>query len=411
MTECFRRCVNLDWLEVDVLEPAADHDADYFRSRGYIVDEREYGTRVYSQMFTLLDEHGIPFIEVRRAPKTSILSVKDSHLRLCNRTCYFDNAAQLMRDFIALHDYAFVRIVRADICLDFERFDKGDDPMAFLQRYIGGRYSKINQSNIHGHGTDQWSGRVWNSVSWGSPQSDIGTKMYDKTLELHDPISGAYRKPYIRQAWHACGLVDDWQKCTKTDADGHVYTPRIWRVEFSIRSSVRSWFMILRDGKAKNKQSIRNTLDMYDSRDKLLALFASLSQHYFRFKHYEEGQRKDRCRDKVLFDWKDTQVVYKVEKVATDKKPDKPLQSLLSKIRMYRESHVQEDVTAACNTIIRTIEDEYMRHEAGAHFTHEELVALRMALSLKAGGDNTDAAILLRNIKALLKLNDKTAPF
>ena len=72
--------------------------------------------------------------------------------------------------------------------------------------------------------------------------------------------------------------------------------------------------MILRDGKNKNKQSIRNTLDMYDSRDKLLMLFASLAQHYFHFKYYEPEQRKDRCKDKVLFQWSEMEYTYKVGK-------------------------------------------------------------------------------------------------
>lgn len=411
MTANVRRCVNLDWLEVDALEPANGQDAEYFRSHGLVVDEREYGTRVFGQMFTIYGGDHLPFIEIRRQPKTSILSEQDVHLRLCNRTCYFDNAAQLLADFMYQWNYTFMRIVRVDICLDFEHFDKGDDPKAFLLRYLSGKFSKINQANIHSHGKDEWSGRNWNSISWGSPTSDIGTKMYDKTLELYDETTNRYKKPYIRQAWQVCGLVDNWEDCTKHDATGNQYKPTIWRVEFSIRSSVKNWFKILRDGKNKNKQSIRNTLEMYDSRDKLLMLFASLAQHYFHFKYYEPEQRKDRCKDKVLFQWSEMEYTYKVEKVAADSKPNKPLMTLLSKIRVYRECHYDDKVREACNLLIKYISDEEARIEAGTHFTTDEIIALRTAISLKAQGDNTDVTILLRNIKALLKINDKTAPF
>lgn len=405
------RCVNLDWLEVDCLEPASGNDPDYFASCGIGVVVRDYGTRVYRQMFTILDDFGNPLLEVRRLPATSVLHPNDCHLRLVNRTCYFDNAADLMAEFMNRHGYIFNRIARVDICLDFEKFDEGDLPKNFLLRYLDGTYSKINQANISAHGSDTWNGRDWNSISWGSPTSDIGTKMYDKTLELYDPSSKSYKKPYIRQAWLKCGLIDDIMTCTKTNAEGKIYKPRIWRIEFSIRSSVKNWFLIRRNGRMKEKQSIRNLLEMYNSREKICTLFASLSQHYFHFKHYIEGQRKDRCPDKVLFKWKDLQSFYKVAKVVSDTKPNKPLLSLLGKIRDYRESHIDKQVHDACNILIRCIEDENYRYTAGSHFTHEEITALQTALKYKATGDNEDVAVLLRNIKALLHLNDKTAIF
>ena len=111
-----RRCVNLDWLEIDCCEPSAGLDANYFRSQGFAVDEREYGTRVFAQMFTILDEHGIPYIEIRRKPKTIILDPRDVHLRLCNRTCYYDDAALQMQHFADRFGYIIMRIVRVDIC-------------------------------------------------------------------------------------------------------------------------------------------------------------------------------------------------------------------------------------------------------------------------------------------------------
>ena len=42
------RCVNLDWLEVSCEESNNRFpcDPDYFRSQGFIVHERDYGTRV-----------------------------------------------------------------------------------------------------------------------------------------------------------------------------------------------------------------------------------------------------------------------------------------------------------------------------------------------------------------------------
>lgn len=415
------RCINLDWLECHVLEPVREpHDVNYFYAHGYLIDVREYGTPIYKEMFTLLDNQGHPFIEIRRDPKSRLMDINMCHIRFHNSYCYYDNAAQLMEEFINRHGYMFVRISRVDVCLDFEKFDRGDDPQKFVYRYLEKVYSKINQANLSAHGADTWTQREWNSLSWGSQKSDIGTKMYNKTKELYDPILKTYRKPYIRFAWQACGLVDDWVNVTKKNPDGKIYTPQIWRVEFTIRSSVRKWFKIDLDGherktkgKQKNLQSVQNTLDTYKGREKILAIFAALTQHYFRFKYYKEDQRKDRCEDKVLFIWDDNQVVYKVGKdnPIAPTKNDKPMLSLLAKLRSYKETHSDDEIRDACSILIKSIEEENLRTQINEPFKYEELMALRRTLSMKIAGATTDSAILMKEVIDILKLNERTLPF
>ncbi|MBO5749985.1 MAG: hypothetical protein J6R36_03455 [Bacteroidaceae bacterium] len=415
------RCVNLDWLEVHCMEPSGDpHDANYFRRVGLTVSERDYGTRVYKEMFTVNDVHGNPFVEVRRAPYSTgyggIHAVEECHLRLVNAACYLDNAAGMMQNFIDTYHYTVNRISRVDICLDFERFDEGDDPAVFLSRYLRQVYSKINQGNITAHGADRWNGQVWNSVSWGSPTSAIGTKFYNKTMELYDPATGTYRKPHIRYAWLKCGLIDDFHKVMKQGKNGW-YTPQIWRVEFSIRSSVKKWFAIELNGEEKHYQSIRNTLDMYDCREKLLTLFASLQQHYFHFKHFQKEQRKDRCPDKILFRWNQPQVTYKVGRDDTSiilgegHKQQRPFDTLIRKLKEYQLHHTAKDITDACQVIIRAIEGDYLRSDLRNPFSYTELMQLQRALSMKAAGTDTDVVVLMQEVKNILKLNNKTAIF
>lgn len=416
-----KRCCNLDWLEIHALEPAADpHDASFFRRAGLDVQEREFGTRVYKEMFTVCDRIGNPFVEVRRNPYSvgfqGLHSPQECHLRLVNAACYYEDAAARLQHFMDDFDYTFNRISRVDICLDFELFDRGDDPAKFLARYLRQTYSKINQGTITAHGTDRWDGQVWNSVSWGSPTSAIGTKFYNKTMELYDQASGTYKKPHIRYAWLKCGLIDDFHKVLKKK-DGGWYTPQIWRVEFSIRSSVKNWVAIELNGEAKHYQSIRNTLDMYDSREKLVTLFAALSQHYFHFKYYEKGQRKDRCRDKVLFDWGGVQLTYKVEHadiqrlLGEGKRQRKPYDTLAKKLREFQQSKPRQDIVDACQVIIACIEGDALRSDLRNPFSYHDLIALQQALSMKASGVDEDAAILMQEVKKLLKLNDKTAIF
>lgn len=414
-TDAIRRCVNLDWLEVHVYEPIGEpHDADYFRSRGFVVHERPYGTRVYRQMFTLDGQDGNPLLEVRRDPASQglqgIHSAEESHIRLVNRSCYFDNAANIMEEFLQRYGYTNVRISRVDVCLDFTQFDEGDRPDAFVRRYFKHVYSKINQGNISSHGTDAWEGQNWNSLSWGAKTSDIGTKLYNKTLELYDAKTDSYKKPYIREAWLRCGLIDDLHRCTLggTKVD-------VWRVEFSIRSSVKNWFVIEVNGKAKNWQSIRNTLEVYNSRPKMLAIFASLSQHYFHFKYYEKGQRKDRCRDKILFRWEPAQLCYKIGRDSTCLGDGKSYKAnwdrLIARLRLIQESGCGKSICDACEVIIAFLERENLRGELANPYSHNELLALQQALAQHIVEPSADVAILLRSIKEMLSLSDRAAPF
>ncbi len=421
------RCINLDWLEVTALEPiTTPRDPEYFQARGLVVSVRDYGTRVWGEVFTIEGSDHLPFIEVRRAPKSEVIACNVVHLRFVNRVCYFPDAARIMAQFMEAYDYDFLSIYRVDICLDFECFDFGDKPADFMRRFMSGRYAKINQANIHAHGSDDWSGRVWNSVSWGSPSSDIGTKFYNKTLELYDPVTKQYTKPYIRQAWQECGLVDDYVTVTKKKADGTLYHPEIWRVEFSIRSSVKKWFTIKLDGDEKAYQSVRNTLDMYDSRDKLMVMFAALSQHYFHFKHslktynfYKEGHssgnaiRKDRCPDKMLFDWHTIQQTYKVarEAVSGAGSPSKQLVTLLARLKTFRDTTINQEVKQSATIIIDYLEHRVRQEETATPLSREEINALQYAMKIHTRHPQFDPAYLIKLARLQMKMRDDIDPF
>lgn len=388
MTEGVRRCINIDWLEVHCLEPFdAPRTPEFFQRIGWDVSVRPYGTRFYTQMFTLLFPDGERFLEIRRAPSSSnsksaaqFFEPNSVSIRLCNRTCYFKGCAKMLQEFIDQYGFEFRRISRIDIALDFEKFDSGDDPQKFLHRYLNGAYSKINQGNIRAHGKDLWDGREWNSLAWGSPKSQIGTKFYCKSLEIRE----AKDKPYIRQAWASAGLVADFIQLTKLGADGTWYQPTIWRVEFSIMSSVKRWFVMEHDelGNPK-KQSVPNILPYYYSDTQLLNVFASLASHYFHFKHFEAGQRKDRCRDKVLFKFTEQDQFYKVEKVATERPKDRAVQLLINRLKAYRETHFDKAIRNAVDILIDHLNDELLRKSAVRPYDADEVGILRQLIALR----------------------------
>lgn len=403
------RCVNLDWLEVFAIEPDGGLDAAFFMHQGIYVDVREYGTRIYHEMFTIHNQDGHPILEIRRKPKNPLMPDGSCHLRLVNATCYLPNAVAILRDFMTDYGYTFCNISRVDICLDLIRFDDNTRPRVFMQRYMRGKFSKVNQANIHAHGSDRWTGRVWNSVSWGSPSSPIGTKFYNKTLELYDAKTDSFAKPHIRYAWLNAGLIDDFDRCTMKGTE-----QEIWRVEFSIKSSVKNWVTIELDGNAKKYYSIRNNLDMYDTREKLLTMFASLSQHYFHFKRYIIGQRKDRCPDRVLFKWQGTQQVYSVEHpdMVSERTPDPILLQLIKKLRQYIDLGATNETKVESIKLLQLLQRYAVTQEMQRPWSREERLALQLLLKRKIDGEqNITYSIILNEIRDLLNINPKVLPF
>lgn len=429
-----QRCINIDWLECYCLEDyiGYPHDAEFFKQKGWLVHEREYGTPVYHEMFTLCTHDEQPFIEIRRNPKSAqgrqlhgVLDPHACHVRLCNRTCYFEQAAKIMSEFLEENGFAFQRISRIDIALDFEQFDSGDKPSKFIARYMANRYAKINQGNIRANGKDMWDGRIWNSLAWGNIKSMVSTKFYNKTMELKERSD----KPYIRQAWLLSHLVDDSQDLWKIDAQGRKYYPDIWRVEFSIKSSTRKWFIIEDYSGAKKKiRSIPHTLDMYYTKEQLLSMFFSLSEHYFHFKkpveipkkgvafnalgtivskeHEVHYQRKDRCPDKVLFYPKEQAVFYKLENVASADKRDKAVNGLLTKLIEYRETHTMPDIYKACNVLIESIEKERRLADLTKPWPMEELTAIRLLIAQRIKNPDAPFSTTEKLAKALNQIED-----
>ncbi len=380
-------------------------NADYFRSHGYIVHEREYGTRVYNEMFTIEDQHGHAFIEVRRNPQSGSssftgLSELSCHLRLVNRACYANNPVRDMAEFMIKHDYIFQRIFRLDLCYDFIRFDSGDDPARFLRRYIENKFSKVNQCKVKVIGDDSWASFDWESVSWGAPTSMVGTKMYNKTKELK---ATGDKKPWIKQAWFESGLVDD-----------PLNLPDVWRIEFSMHSSARNWIVIEdADSKHNKKRAVPHTLEMFDGRDRLWERFEEMAHHYFQFRYVEyldkvnsDGERnlkrKDVCREKRLFNYNLDRTFYKIEGVAVECKPDKDDDILRRRLSLYREKHADPDLRRAIDILLNNLNRERLR-QITAHGYAAEIDQIRLAIATRTGWDYQTVIEKAEEIHKLLK--------
>lgn len=426
------RCVNIDWLEVYVLESNDRFpcNADYFRKNGYLVNEREYGTRVYKEMFTIVDTNGNPLVEIRRNPASGEsdfhgLCEQSSHIRLPNWVLYQDNPITFLGDFLLKNDYIFKRIYRIDIAYDFEKFDSGDLPSRFAKRYLAGTYRKINQCLLRSVGDDAWSECKWQSLSWGSKSSMVTTKLYNKTLELTQAKND---KPWIKTSWMVNGLIDNPMSMTKADGLGNMYKPEIWRIEFSIMSAADGWVTVEFNHTSKPyKQTIPHKLSMFDTKEKLWQRFQDLAFNYFHFKirvkkkryqgaaqfalekvrsnNDEEWQRKDRCPDKVLFQWDANHKFMRLSSVPGSSPRVNTEERLKRMLLLYRQTHADPKTILACDTLIENI-DRLQALRFVPMGDNKERIAIQRTLAAKIGGDERSAITIMAEMMAILNDND-----
>lgn len=288
---------NIDWLEVYCLEPFAgvSLDANYYRACGYTVKVRAYGTRIYNEMFTI-KIGSIWAIEIRRNPYKStngkqVLDSRSVHIRLTNEACYMQDPIGMLKTFIMRHAYEYQGISRIDICADFTRFAGGVKPRTVVNKILTRKVMRVNKGCFSIHGKESWGGHDVQTLSWGTPNSMVSTKMYNKTQEMKD----VKPKVYIQHQWEEAGLIE------------HNDPTEVWRVEFSIKNRCKKWVRVEdSNGDGIKRKYIRHELASYANKEALAQFFFSLAEFYFKFRiaeYKEDGslQRKARCKDYTLF--------------------------------------------------------------------------------------------------------------
>lgn len=352
-----KRCVNIDWLEMYCYEPSEPRTPEYFESLGFFVARRPYGTKHWSEVFTIHDDRGDDFIEVRRSPRHpegqhhTILPDNACTLRLVNRYCYFDSAAWIMSNFIEKHHYLIRRIYRIDLAIDLKVFDSGDKPEKVMRRIVRHKYTKIYQAERTIHGVDHWNDCDDNSISWGKKKSMVVTRFYNKSLEL----AQVHDKPWIRQSWYESGLIDDPLAPIVLDKNGRVVGDPIWRLEFQINSSARGWFVAEGD---HHNDYVEHTLEAYWNRQLITQAIANLVDHYFNFRIYEPGKTKYDCKPKELFKFTTDDEPYTLRNSLVRRTYDGSAPQALRWISRLREMIPSPDVSKALDVVeerIRTI--------------------------------------------------------
>lgn len=373
------RILNIDWLEIYCIEQLDEpRNAEFFKSKGFEVKERDYGTPIYKEMFTIC-ENGNPYIEIRRDPYSvksmgGIMQDGSCHIRLCNESCYHDNPIDEMRTFILTYDFVYKSIARIDICLDFNVFDNGWTPQRFINSYMRSNISKVNQTNVSCHGSDCWDGRSFNSLKWGAVTSPISTKLYNKTLEMKQGED----KSYIRQ-WWMCGGDFVGMALKPDEVTGLDMTKDVWRLEFSIKAQAQA-----RKRKHGNEEKFTLHLFDYDTKEKLWMRFCELYEMYFDFRKkeyiYDEVKQERRlkrkydCKRIKLFEFSDRCIKYKpARKPKLKKRPERIYKIMMNRINdMMNKPKVEREYKEAFTTLINYLSYKCNYEVINYHFMEEE---------------------------------------
>lgn len=235
-------CVNLDWVAFSILLVPSPHEKDDHKftlndisSLGFKVIEY-VGTNIYSRRAIVFAGDGQKLLTLLFQPHSRIIDFKSCLVEVANPLLYsrylqFDGkwyggllwVPELLQ---ALHPYTFQCLSRIDIAADFpltsERATKVrqlSSDAVYVQRYTEG-VSFHNYVTIKGAKVT----RIPRQLSWGSKNSNIKWKLYNKSLEVFeyekvgDKVVQHCNKQYIVDKWLECG----WD------------VNNVWRLEVSI---------------------------------------------------------------------------------------------------------------------------------------------------------------------------------
>lgn len=274
----------VDWLEVYCIERKNIDIKSRLEELGYRVEVMPYTTRIYGQILQVYRGQSEQVYTICRLPLSvksegsdGILKAGSCHIKLHNHLLYTENVGNAMMIACKHAGVTLQSISRLDICADFQYFWNGLHPNTLIKGFAAEKYLKIGQPRFTLHGTTDKGYNIYNSVLFGSKNSNVYTRFYCKSLEMAE---------VVQKNW----IVDRWREL------GFDMTKQVWRVEFAIKAPGRK---TLDRKTAEVKEIIVPDLC---SRDKIRAIFVSLSKRYFVFTKADTATRKYNQDHLVLFD-------------------------------------------------------------------------------------------------------------
>lgn len=267
---------NVDWLELYCSMPV---DSVLETDQIYKVKHRDYGTRVYKDIYDVYLTDATPLMTVCRTPLSSItnggiLRPDMCHVKIANYWLYTEIYGDMLKSCLRHFRIKPLNISRLDLCCDFQFCQSGLPANCIMGQLMTRKLLKIHQGAWTCHANDR-DKLVYNSMSFGSKSSPVFTRFYNKTKELQQVCD----KPYIRDLWVQTGFKED------TD---------VYRVEFALTDIGR---------KVIDKETgviLDIELDHIVTRADVTSLFLFYASHYFDLRK-NDNDRKSRCTPIYVF--------------------------------------------------------------------------------------------------------------
>lgn len=214
--------VNVDWLSFNV--KLNDPEPELTCPNGYRLEIYE-GNNIYKHRSILFNEGGRKILTCLWCPHSSILNKLIMTCQVANSYLYEDGGIDFAFNLLQqIVDCEFNAVSRVDICCDFEASPR---QLGLIRKLASGAcyvQGKREGSQFwHESNFKNSLSRMAHCLSWGSKQSEIKVKVYNKSREqqVDGNGSGEPDKPYIVATWSEFGMD----------------ISKVWRLEFSMSSA------------------------------------------------------------------------------------------------------------------------------------------------------------------------------
>lgn len=305
-----KKLINYDWVECfGYLSTSCDYD-DFSNStlfsKKYRFEKQQYSGRNYSVKYKVYNGADMYVYDLYVKPYSPVMKAESCTIRCSNEECYNKELFYDLRCFMSDIGFSFRNFSRLDICHDSNSLKNGLTHDALMRSFLANRYLLQRNLSFQLHGSQKQNsidgmsitfikkekkkkedqeegvkveeGTELSGMKWGSQNSAVGIKIYNKTREMID----VKQKTYIINSWADNGLD------IKKD---------IWRIELSLRADAMKWI------DEEWGELITLDLDSDLVTKKCAELFYSVAKKYFTFKVNDGTANKTRMNDLSIFDY------------------------------------------------------------------------------------------------------------
>lgn len=218
LSKFMKQCISCDWLTINVLLTINENKFNPKKMPvPFAINEFETGTRIFKKRAKItINEYGKirEFGTMVWQPSSEILKQNLCQIKINNSYLYEENITatyNYITYFLDKIGATFFSVSRIDICCDNTSFVDFQNPQDFISNIMENKIFKLRKCKISTFGKHNRNSNKINTIKFGSPESVLSWKIYNKIEELKDKGD----KPYIKKKWRKYGWneIDDVWRC------------------------------------------------------------------------------------------------------------------------------------------------------------------------------------------------------